>query len=195
MLNTLNRCRRTRITVAAIALASTQACYAYVPLAAASAPKAGERVRVVLTPAGSTELARYLGPNVAQAEGELSSMAADGTLVVAVDVVQMMNGVRQPWTGEGVVSFPSEYRAEVHERTFQKGRSIAGGTALAVALVGIAVVALRAARLHPSPSAQLSDPPPWLFARESNTRAVPPPRGPPRRPRKSRDRAAARRRE
>jgi hypothetical protein len=142
MLRRFPRVRAVAAVVAVMALASTQACYAYKPIASVT-PKVGERVRVVLTPQGTVELARYLGPNVTVAEGGLSSVGGEGALVIAVDFVQMTNGVRQPWTGEGVVSIPSAYRSEVHERTFLKRQSIFGVTGLAVGLMAVAVIALR----------------------------------------------------
>lgn len=137
------RFRRTTTVVALFAFTTSQACYSYLPLA--SAPTTGERVRVVLTPEGTTELARYLGPNVIVAEGEIASTTGDGSLVLAVDFVQTSNGIRQPWTGEGVVSFPAQYSSQVQQRTLSRGRSIAGGIALGVAIVGAAIFAIRAA--------------------------------------------------
>jgi hypothetical protein len=138
----LIRFRRARALIAAIALTS-QACYSYLPVTAQTTPKAGERVRIVLTPEGTTEMARYLGPNVTVAEGDLTSTQGDGTLVVAVDFVQMSNGIRQPWSGEGVVSFPPQFRTQLQSRVFQKGRSFAGGVALVAALVGTAIIAIK----------------------------------------------------
>ena len=90
-----------------------------------------------------TEMARFLGPLVAEAEGTLTSVAGDGTLGVAVDVVQHVNGIREPWSGEGLVSFPHGYLTEVRERVYQRGKSIAAGVALGGALVALAAVALK----------------------------------------------------
>ena len=146
MLNTFIRRRRLRAAVAAltaIALAGASACYAYQPATAATAPRVGERVQIVLTPQGITEMARYLGPNVAVAEGVLDSVTTDQASVVAVDFIQTTNGIRQPWSGEGVVTFPHGYVNEMQQQAFQKGRSIAAFTALGVVLVAIAVLALR----------------------------------------------------
>lgn len=159
MLNMMHRFRRASALVAALALACTEACYAYRPPLAA-VPKLGERVRVVLTPEGTTELARYLGPNVAVAEGGLASVGGDGSYVVNVDFVQTMNGIRQPWSGEGVVSFPSAFRSEVQQRTFLKPQSIIAGTALAVALIAIAIIALRAGGAGGDGGGQPPPPPP-----------------------------------
>ena len=77
------------------------------------------------------------------AEGTLSSIESDGAMVVAVDYVQTMNGIRQPWSGEGTVSFAHGYVTEVRQRTFQRGQSIAAFTVLGAVLFTIAVLALR----------------------------------------------------
>lgn len=143
MLNALIRLRRTRAAVATTAVLSLQACYTFVPLAATATPRVGEQVRVVLTPEGTVELARYLGPNVGTVEGMLSSANGDGTIAVAVEYVQLMNEVRQPWSGEGVVEIPALYRREVYERVFQKRQSIVAATGLAAALVATAAIALK----------------------------------------------------
>src|SRR5512132_3455675 len=83
--------------LSAFALANSAACYAYAPLATESVPRVGQRVRLELTPQGMTELARFLGPLVAEAEGTLSSAAPEGALVVGVDFVKHVNGIREPW--------------------------------------------------------------------------------------------------
>jgi len=141
--NPFHRNNRLRALVGVVALLATQGCYAFRPLLGAT-PRVGERVRVELTPSGSMELARYLGPNVAVVEGDLSSIASDGTMMVAVDFVHMMNGVRQPWSGEGLVSIPAAYSSGLTQRTFLKSQSIFAGTVLTVVLIGIAIIALRA---------------------------------------------------
>jgi len=141
----LSRFRRTGAIVAIVALAMSEACYAYKPVVVTLPPKNGERVRVVLTPEGTTELARYLGPNVAIAEGDLTSIADDGAWVVAVDFVQQMNGVRQPWSGEGVVAFPQAYRGEVLQRTYMRNQSIVAGIVITTLVVAVAIIALNAA--------------------------------------------------
>jgi hypothetical protein len=130
-----------RVTALAVGVALASGCYSYLPVTAA--PKAGQRVRIALTPEGSVELTRFLGPGVAEAEGQLSSVSADGSMVVAVDFVRMSNGVRQPWSGEGVVSIPSTYVAHMRERTYLRRQSMVAGAGLTVALVATAIVALR----------------------------------------------------
>lgn len=134
--------RRAYATIALCALACVQGCYAYVPAPLAT-PKVGERVRLALTPAGATEMTRFLGPNVAVAEGDLVS-TSDEALKVGVDFVQLYNGVRQPWSGEGVVTFPRAFVSSTQARVFQRQRSVVALSALGVALITIAIVALRA---------------------------------------------------
>lgn len=121
----------------------TQACYAFVPLSSGASPRVGQPARVHLTAEGTTELARYLGPNVAAAEGMVASISDDGTIMLAVETVQQTNQLVQPWTGEGVVAIPAMYRREVHERVFQRRRSIVSGSLLALGLVSLAVIAIR----------------------------------------------------
>ena len=127
----------------AVLLVTTQACYTFIPIAAGATPRVGDQAKIRLTPEGTAELARYLGPNVVVAEGAVAAVADDGTITIAVEQVEMGNGLRQPWIGEGVVAIPAMYRRNVQERVFQKRRSIVSGTLLALGLVTLAVVALR----------------------------------------------------
>lgn len=122
-------------------LAVTGACYTYRPVT--TTPRVTERVRLTLTAEGTTELARFLGPRVVVAEGMLSSIAADSAYVVAVDFVQMTDGVRQPWSGEGLVRFPIHYVREVRERVLLRRQSYVAGAALTSGLIAAAVFALR----------------------------------------------------
>lgn len=123
----------------------TQACYAFVPVSSGASPRVGQPARIHLTAEGTAELARYLGPNVASAEGMVVSIADDRTILLAVETVRQANGLVQPWTGEGAVSIPATYRSEVHERVFQKRRSIVGGSLLALGMISLGVIALRGA--------------------------------------------------
>lgn len=146
MLIQLSRARHSRAVVALLSLLCMQAaCYTYAPLPAGVQPRTGERVRLRLTADGTTEMARYLGPNVVAAEGALGELRTDGTLVVYVDYVQTLKSGRQPWTGEGAVFFPAQYLSNTEGRTLLKRQSIVAGTALGVALVTIAIIALRSA--------------------------------------------------
>jgi len=159
MLTRFIRSRGTRSLVATFALVCVEACYAYVPLPGSAAPRVAERARVSLTADGTRELARYLGPNVVVAEGAVSSVES-GTVVLAVDYVQTSNGVRQPWTGEGNVSIPAMYRSDIQERTFQKRQTIVASTALVVALIATAILALRSGSASTTGAGGGGQPPP-----------------------------------
>jgi hypothetical protein len=139
---TVFRERRARAIVAAT-LMFAQGCYTFLPVGSGVNPPVGQLARVHLTPDGTLELARYLGPNVVRAEGTVAAMSDEGTMALRVEYVELANDVRQPWSGEGVVNIPAVYRREVHQRVFQKRRSIVAGTLLGLGLVSLAVIALR----------------------------------------------------
>lgn len=128
------------------ALVSLGACFSYQPVAPSASPVVGQDVQVTLTPEGTAELARYLGPGVNRADGRLVSIGSEGALNIAVDYVAMTNGMRQPWSGEGSVIFPKAYLESVRERKFEKRRTIMGSTALAGVLVGLTIAAIRGGR-------------------------------------------------
>lgn len=135
------------LAIGAMALLFDIGCYSFQRPVTAVIP-AGSIVRLRLTAAGTTELARYLGPRVVGAEGTLSSVRADGALVVGVDWVEIDGGQRQPWTGEGVVAFPRDLVAAVDQRTLDRQRSLVAGIALAVGLGVIAAVAMATSGAH-----------------------------------------------
>ena len=143
----LNRLRRPTAIALAFALFNTAACYTYAPLATGASPKVGERVRLRLTADGMNELARYLGPRVSQAEGTLVSFSPDVGYVVGVDFVQTADGIRQPWSGEGQVTFPPQYVVDLKQHTFLKKQTIITTTLAVVGLVILAKVALNSGLL------------------------------------------------
>jgi hypothetical protein len=116
-------------------------CYTYRPVT--TPPKLSERVRVTLTSEGTVDLARFLGPRVVIAEGAVASIRPDNAMVVAVDFVQTADGVRQPWSGEGLVTFPAAHVAAMSQRTFLRRQSYLAGAAGAAALVAAALIALK----------------------------------------------------
>ena len=156
----LTRFKRLIAVVLAAVLVSSQACYAYLPIETPAAARPTDRVRVSLTREGTTELARYLGPQVAVAEGDITALNPDGTMIVAVDFVQQLNGVRQHWSGEGDVAFPPSYRTDVRRRTYLRRQSIVAGSALAAAVLGTAIIALRAGGADGGPGGGPVQPPP-----------------------------------
>ena len=135
-----------RRVVIVAALVSLGACFSYQPVAPSASPVVGQDVQVTLTPEGTAELARYLGPGVNRADGRLVAIGDAGALNIAVDYVGMTNGMKQPWSGEGSVIFPKAYLEAVRERKFEKRRTIMGSTALAGVLVGLTIAAIRGGR-------------------------------------------------
>lgn len=118
------------------------ACYNYRPVTQPLAP-AGQRLRVNLSPEGTTELAKYLGPRVEQVEGTLVTVQPDGTMSVAVEWVQTPGGVRQPWMGEGGVAIPATYIQSVQQHTLNRTGSVLAALGITGGLVALAVVALK----------------------------------------------------
>ena len=116
-------------------------CYTYRPISTTA--MVSERVRIGLTSEGTVEMARFLGPRVIVAEGPLNGITPDGSMVVAVDFVKTADGVRQAWTGEGLVTFPAGYVHEVAERTFLRKQSYLAGAGLTGGLIAIAIIALK----------------------------------------------------
>lgn len=137
----LIRARSAAVLACTIALAANTACYAYQPSTTAT-PTPQSRVRVRLTPEGTRELARYLGPRVETVDGTFTGTAPDGAMTVAVDWVQLSTGARQAWNGEGTVTIPAAYVTGVQQRTLQRGPTIFAALALAGALVAISAIAL-----------------------------------------------------
>ncbi len=144
--------RKVLAVCGAMGLALNTACYAYVPLMT-GAPPPGEEVRVQLNGEGTTELARYLGPRVTSVDGKLSSVSSDGSMVIAAAWVQIADGARQQWTGEGLVTFPKGYVTSVELRTLNRRKSTIAAVALAGSLVAIGVIVMRAGGSGSPPTA------------------------------------------
>ena len=138
----MTRVNRVALVTGAAALAFNSACYAYLPVSGMPLGEA-QKVRVHLTGEGTTELARFLGPRVQNVDGTVAAVRQDGSLNVAVATVQLTDGVRQSWSGEGIVAFPTQYVSSVERSELNKTRTIVGSLALAVGLLGIAIAALK----------------------------------------------------
>lgn len=150
--------RRTLLVSGALALAVNSACYAYQPVLTGAVP-AGQSVRARLNAEGTAELTRFLGPRVGAVEGTLASVREDGALVIGVEQVQTLDGLRQPWAGEGVVTFPRQYIEQVEVRALNRRQTTIATVALVGALVLIAVVALAAGFGKGSPDSGGGPPP------------------------------------
>jgi hypothetical protein len=130
-----------------MALLLNTACYAYQHPTTAVMP-AGADVRVKLTAEGTQELARLLGPRVVAAEGTLASTRADGALMVAVDWIELPDGQRQRWNGEGQVAIPRDMTTAAEIKMLDRTKSVLVSIAIAAALVIIAVVAIKGGGAH-----------------------------------------------
>ena len=133
---------RIAICLGAVALALNLGCYAYQPVTGLPLTTS-ERVRVHLTTDGTTELARYLGPRVTAADGTVATIQPDGSLSIAVQSVQLTDGTQQHWSGEGIVSFATQFVQRVERSELNRTRSTVAAIALAGAIAGIATAALR----------------------------------------------------
>lgn len=121
------------------------ACYSYARVAPGeAAPIVAQLVRIRLTSEGATELARYLGPRVVEVEGTLSRADQEGALVVGPEWVKLADGLRQPWSGEGVVTIPLKYTQGMEQRTFDRRKTIIATVAAVVSTVALALLAFGA---------------------------------------------------
>ncbi len=152
------RFRRLAFALGGLALGINGGCYAWQP--APAVIPASQRLRIHLTPDGTSELARYLGPRVSVAEGVLSGVAPDGTLMLGVQSVQTSDGVRQAWTGEGDVSFPAQYVNRVEQSLLNRRKSVLAGGLLGAAVVAVAVAALGTAGANGGEGTGTGSPPP-----------------------------------
>ena len=155
----ITRTRRLAMTLGGVALALNTACYAYQP-AVRPLVAGAQKVRLHLTPEGTTELARYLGPRVAAADGSLASVAPDGAIALTVEWVQTVDGNRQPWTGEGIVTFPAAYVSGVEESVLSRRQSTLAAIVLTAGVIAIAVAALRSTGAKGASDSGTGSPPP-----------------------------------
>lgn len=128
----------------AVGLAANSGCYAYVPVSPREAPvSAGAAVRVTLTTGGTEDLARFLGPRVYAVDGSIASINPEGDPVIGVTWVQLVDGTRQPWMGEGVVTVPPADIADVAVHTLDRRKSYVAAAIVGIALATIAYSALQ----------------------------------------------------
>jgi hypothetical protein len=149
----------------AVAVALDTGCFVYVP--AVADPTPGAEVRVQLTPEGTTELARYLGPRVITVDGRLSSVAGDGAMMIAPTLLQIADGARQQWTAEDVVTFPRVYVTSVQERTVNRRKSTIAAVAVAASLVALGTIVMRGIGSNSPPTG--TGPGTGVFVRHSHS--------------------------
>jgi hypothetical protein len=119
-----------RIALPAVIAVLASGCYRYVPLTTTSLP-AGTRAQVVLTDAGTAELARLVGPASQTIEGSVVN-GGETNLTVAVHRLERRNGVEEFWNGEAV-PIPRTAVASVARRDLSWQRSVLLGAGLVVA--------------------------------------------------------------
>ena len=144
--------RRATVTIGAMALLFNTACYSYQRPTTAVMP-AGADVRVKLTAEGTQELARFLGPRVVAAEGALVSTRGDGALMVAVDWIELADGQRQRWNGEGQVAIPRDMTTAAEIKTLDRKKSVLVSIVTATAVLVIAILAISSGGAHTDGSA------------------------------------------
>ena len=107
-------------------------CYKYVPVEA-SGPPPGVRANLVLSDAGTVEMARWVGPSTRVIEGDVVTATPDG-LTLAVRRLERRDGVEEFWKGEEVL-VPRDAVATYAERRLSRSRTaLFTAGAIAVAL-------------------------------------------------------------
>lgn len=117
-----------------VAVVLSWGCYVHVPEVAV-APDPGTRVRILLTDAGSTELARYIGPRVGTINGDIIR-SDDGELQLAVSSTVTRDENETFWKGEAV-TVSRQYIAVLQRRKLAVGRTAAFVGGLAGAAIGL----------------------------------------------------------
>jgi hypothetical protein len=123
--------RARTLTVAVTAAVSACGCFAY-RTAEPTALRAGEEVRVMLTPAGAAELTEQVGPRVETLDGRVIG-PRDSALAVAVTQLTRGRGSDEFWTGDSVI-VPVRGVSSLSVRQLDRKRTwlAVGGTAVAV---------------------------------------------------------------
>lgn len=150
--------RRLTLALGAMALLLNLGCYSFQRPATGVVP-AGMIVRVKFTPEGTVALARFVGPRVGGVEATLDSVRADGTLVLAVETVEIVDGQRQPFTGEGEVAVPRDMVANIEQRVLDRQRSWITAIVISAVAVAIASLAMHSAGAHTTGDASSGTPP------------------------------------
>jgi hypothetical protein len=118
------------------------ACYSYVPLAAPAA-RDGDVLRVRLTPSGTVDLARYIGPRVVALDGQLLRASADSGLTIAVTELRASDGTRTLWAGDAPLLISPLAVAGLERRELSRRRTILTSAVAATGVVTLGVVAVR----------------------------------------------------
>jgi hypothetical protein len=139
--------RRRRFGVLLAAIVVSSGCYSYVPSRPGDvATLPGDEVRVYLTEAGTTDLARFFGPRVASVDAQFIRMGTDSTLVLGVTRTRMLNGVEMPFDGNGPMEVATSLVASVERRTLARKRTVVATSGAVASAVALAAAALKAGR-------------------------------------------------
>jgi hypothetical protein len=144
----------------AFSMVVNTACYSFVPAPQGVTQKIGGEVKVRLNAEGTTELARVLGPRVEYAEGTLTSVEADGSVVVGVTSVRLLDGIDQVWSGRSVVTFAPKHVVEVQVRALDKKKTRVASIAAIVGLVTVFALAISGGGAHGTSDPGAAPPPP-----------------------------------
>ena len=120
-----------RVAVLAVAALLAVGCHTYEPLVGVT-PVEGMRVLVQLTDAGSTTLSGYIGPQVVELRGRVSS-ADSVAILLSVSTVKTRDGSEPFWKGE-IVTIPRALIARTELERLAKART-AGAAGAGLALV------------------------------------------------------------
>ena len=108
-----------RASIALLGLVAS-GCYTAISVDT-GAVRPGARVYVDLTESGTTDLARYLGPNIREVYGDVSARS-DSAIVVSLRSVTDRRAIETLWAGERV-PVPRVAIAELRERRLSKQKS------------------------------------------------------------------------
>jgi len=108
-------------------------CFTYVPYEQAT-PRAGDHVTADLTPGGSEELARLVGPRVGSVRGQV--LTADGnSMLLSVSSTTSYDDQTTDWKGEQV-AVPLGNVNQILTKKFSAGRTLM----LTAAVVGVGIL-------------------------------------------------------
>ncbi len=144
----------------AVLVVFNTACYTFVPPAQGVSPTVGAPVRVRLNATGTDELARLLGPRVEFAEGTLNEVHPDGSVVVGVTSVRVLDGIESFWSGRNVVTFAPRQVAEVEVRAIDRNKTRAATIGAIVGIIAVFALALGVGGSQGGPDAGSGQPPP-----------------------------------
>jgi hypothetical protein len=107
-------------------------CFAYRP-ADLGGVRAGESVRVELTPVGTQEITQQVGPRVETLGGRVI-FPRDSSLVVAVRQITRSRGMEEFWTGDSV-TVPARAVSSLAVRRFDRNRTLLAVTGTVVGVL------------------------------------------------------------